>query len=152
MEEMMGITRRDDHYIDTYMTLLHIWWLINRIKTFRFGLSIDIGHDGVIDHMKEEQLGQNMPMFLIFEWNIKTPDRYPIISVRSILDAFCSPLLTGWCVLLLLAIQRVLIYRLGTHFLTDQHTVETCVSLDSWPVYIIRILRQLLHSGLKCFI
>ena len=81
-----------------------------------------------------------MPMFLIFEWNIKTPDRYPIISVRSILDAFCSPLLTmltGWCVLLLLAIQCVLIYRLGTHFLTDQHTVETCVSLDSWPVYII---------------
>ena len=78
-----------------------------------------------------------MPMFLIFEWNIKTPDRYPIISVRSILDAFCSPLLTGWCVLLLLAIQRVLIYRICTHFLTDQHTVETCVSLDSWPVYII---------------
>ena len=43
--------RRDDHYIDAYMTLLHIWWLINRIKTYRFGLSIDIGHDGVIDHM-----------------------------------------------------------------------------------------------------
>ena len=42
--------RRDDHYIDAYMTLLHIWWLINRIKTYRFGLSIDIGHDGVIDH------------------------------------------------------------------------------------------------------
>ena len=37
--------------------------LINRIKTYRFGLSIDIGHDGVIDHMQEEQLGQNMPMF-----------------------------------------------------------------------------------------
>ena len=57
------MNRRDDHYIDAYMTLLHIWWLINRIKTYRFGLSIDIGHDGVIDHMQEEQLGQNMPIF-----------------------------------------------------------------------------------------
>ena len=48
---MFKTCRRDDHYIDAYMTLLHIWWLINRIKTYRFGLSIDIGHDGVIDHM-----------------------------------------------------------------------------------------------------
>ena len=35
------------------------------------------------------------PCFLAFEWNFKTPDHYPIISVWSIIDAFCSPLLTG---------------------------------------------------------
>ena len=51
LQDTPNVGRRDDHYIDAYMTLLHIWWLINRIKTYRFGLSIDIGHDGVIDHM-----------------------------------------------------------------------------------------------------
>ena len=121
----------------------HIWHFctfdINRIKTYRFGLSIDIGHDGVRSYVTIR--AKYAPVFNFWvkyqdTWSL--PNNFCSINSRRFLLTAVNWLMRA----IVVGYSACTIYRLGTHFLTDQHTVETCCHL---------MLTGLQHSGLKCF-